>query len=412
MEKGKMIGVYILLVAILISVIGSVAVGGMYMNKKMQAVDKQLKKLSEKDKEEATKEDDVVIAGEYTIKSTKKISDAYLQEIGATAKADDKADSKKDEKKDDSKDGDKKDKKEKKIKLNQKEQATLDMAKKVIDKEIKEGMTDFEKEVAIYEWVCKNISTGNSSLLSTGNNAEAVSTPYGVLKGHNAVCVGYATTFRLFMQMLGIECKVVHNNDSYHSWDEVKLDGDWYFVDCYSDSENANYANFNMTDDLCARGHDWDRSYFPAAIGTKYNYAVMNAKACDDIYKIPKMIRRMFEKGKKKMISFNLGTNVDENQELILSEMANKIQELVNNNYPADVQFGLIETENKEKVLSVTLNLYNNNENNESQLSEEDQKKVQKAFDKAFSDYNGEGLGSYGEGQSEEPVENNEEPAA
>lgn len=412
MEKGKLIGVYILLVAILISVIGSVAAGGMYMNKKMQAVDKQLKKLSEKDKEEGTKEDDVLIAGSYTIKSTKKISDAYLQEIGAKdAKKDDakKDDSKKE---DDKKDGDKKDKKEKKIKLNEKEQATLDMAKKVIDKEIKDGMTDYEKEVAIYEWVCKNISTGNSSLLSTGNDAESVSTPYGVLKGHNAVCVGYATTFRLFMQMLGIECKVVHNNDSYHSWDEVKLDGDWYYVDCYSDSETANYANFNMNDDLCLRGHDWDRSYFPAAVGTKYNYAVMNAKPCDDIFKLPKKIRRMFEKKKKKIASYNLGTNVTENQELILSEMATKIQEMVNNNYPADVQFGLIETENKEKILSVTVSLYNNSENTDSQLSEEDQKKVQKAFDKAFGDYAGEGLGSYGEGQYEEPAENNEEPAA
>jgi len=404
MEKGKMIGVYILLVAILISVIGSVAVGGMYMNKKMQAVDKQLKKLSEKEKEEGTKEDDVLIAGSYTIKSTKKISDAYLQEIGAKdAKKDDS------KKEDDKKDGDKKDKKEKKIKLNEKEQATLDMAKKVIDKEIKDGMTDYEKEVAIYEWVCKNISTGNSSLLSTGNDAESVSTPYGVLKGHNAVCVGYATTFRLFMQMLGIECKVVHNNDSYHSWDEVKLDGDWYYVDCYSDSETANYANFNMNDDLCLRGHDWDRSYFPAAVGTKYNYAVMNAKPCDDIFKLPKKIRRMFEQRKKSVISFNLGTTLDENQEQILSEMATKIQELINNNYAADVQFGLIETENKEKVLSVTLNRYNNNSESESQLSEEDQQKVQKAFDKAFSDYNGEGLSDDNSG---EMTEDGQQPAA
>ncbi|SFQ28769.1 Transglutaminase-like superfamily protein [Lachnospiraceae bacterium XBB1006] len=388
MEKGKLIGIYVLLAAILISVIGSVVVGGQYLDKKMKSMDKQMTKILEKDKQEDTKEDDVVIASEYTIKSTKKISDAYLQEINAG-----KDNAKKDDKKDDSKD--KKDKKEKKIKLNDKEQKTLDMAKKVIDKVIKENMTPYEKEVAIYEWICKNISTGNTSLLSTGNDAEAVSTPYGVLKGHNAVCVGYATTFRMFMHMLGIECKVVHNTENYHSWDEVKLDGDWYFVDCYSDSENCNYANFNMNDDLCSRGHEWDRNYFPAAVGTKYNYAVMNAKPCDDVFKLPKKIRKSFEKGAKKPVAFNLGKGVDENTEWILSEMASKIQELVNNNYPADVTFGLIETDAQEKIFSMTVNLYNNNSNNgESQLSEKDQKKLQEAFDKAFSNYNGEGLNS------------------
>ncbi|MBE5905671.1 MAG: hypothetical protein E7277_02605 [Lachnospiraceae bacterium] len=392
MERGKLIGVYVLLAAILISVIGSVVVGGQYLDKKMKSMDKQMTKILEKDKKEDTKEDDVVIASEYTIKSTKNISDAYLQEVKAAtteAKKDDKTDNKKDNKKEDGKDAKKK---EKKIKLTDKEQKTLDMAKKVIEKVIKEGMTDYEKEVAIYEWICKNVSTGNSSLLSTGNNPETVSTPYGVLKGHNAVCVGYATTFRMFMHMLGIECKVVHNTENYHSWDEVKLDGDWYFVDCYSDSENCNYANFNMNDDLCARGHEWDRNYFPAAVGTKYNYAVMNAKPCDNIFKLPKKIRKIFEKGAKKPASYNLGSKIDDNQELILSEMANKIQELVNNNYPADISFGLIETDNNDKIFSVTVNRYNNSENGESQLSEEDQKKVQEAFDKAFGDYDGKGL--------------------
>ena len=56
----------------------------------------------------------------------------------------------------------------------------------------------------------------------------------GVLKYHNAVCVGYATTFRMFMQMMGIECKVEHNTEKFHSWDVVKIDGDWYITDIYS----------------------------------------------------------------------------------------------------------------------------------------------------------------------------------
>lgn len=26
----------------------------------------------------------------------------------------------------------------------------------------------------------------------------------------------------------GIECKVEHNTEKFHSWDVIKIDGDWY----------------------------------------------------------------------------------------------------------------------------------------------------------------------------------------
>ncbi len=112
-------------------------------------------------------ENDVLIANEYEIKSTEQISDAYK-----TGNAQG---------------------------LSDKDRATLDVASAVLDKVINDGMSDYEKEVGVY--------------------------PYGVLKYHNAVCVGYATTFRLFMQMMDSECMVVHNSERYHSWNLVKLDG-------------------------------------------------------------------------------------------------------------------------------------------------------------------------------------------
>ena len=85
--------------------------------------------------------------------------------------------------------------------------------------------------------------------------------PYGVLEYGAAVCVGFATTFRLFMQMMDIDCMVVHN--SYHSWNLVNLDGDWYHTDIYSDVGRGNYANFNMTDEMCSNGHNWDNNLLP-----------------------------------------------------------------------------------------------------------------------------------------------------
>ena len=356
MERKSSIGMYVLLVLILASIIGSVVAGGKMLDKKLKKMDATLTELSKANEEKETKEDDVLISGQYTIKSTKHISDAY--------------------KKNDDSDLSKKDKK------------TLEMAKKVLDEIIKDGMTDYEKELAVYEWIVSNITGGNNSLL-TGNNAEAVSTPNGVLRGHNAVCVGYATTFRMFMQMLDIECKVVHNTEEYHSWNEVKLDNEWYFVDCYSDAGNKSYANFNMNDETCLNGHQWDREYFPAAVGTKYNYAVLNAEKCEDIYKIPKMLRKALEKGCKSLF-LNIGKDDDDKKAIVLNAMyqqtMNRVSEF------GDVTFSMMEADNGDKILTITSTAYGAGGEENNGLSDEEQEKLDKAMEKAFDGFTGEGM--------------------
>ena len=146
--------------------------------------------------EDVGQEDDVVIAEDYTILSTLPISDAYRS-------------------------GDR-------SALTDKQKETLDMASEVLDQIITEGMDDYAKEEAVYLWMTKNLAADSGLLLVIPSTHADCDNPYGVLKFHNAVCVGYATTFRLFMQMLGIPCMVVHNSERYHSWDLVQLDGGWY----------------------------------------------------------------------------------------------------------------------------------------------------------------------------------------
>ena len=68
-----------------------------------------------------TREDDVTIMGDYVIRSTLPISDAYKSG-------------------DDSK-------------LDSKEKETLEMASAVLDEIVTEDMTDYEKELAVYEWM-------------------------------------------------------------------------------------------------------------------------------------------------------------------------------------------------------------------------------------------------------------------
>ena len=208
-----------------------------------------------------TQEDDVTVGGQYMIRSTLPISDAYKS--GDTSA------------------------------LDEKQLETLNMASKVLDEIITEDMTPYDKEKAVYDWMCANLAHEGGVTVVIPTAPEYSAEPYGVLKYGAAVCVGFATTFRLFMQMMDIDCMVVHN--SYHSWNLVNLDGDWYHTDIYSDVDRGNYANFNMTDEMCSNGHNWDTNFFPAANGLTYCYAYRSAQELTDIYTLPAAVREVLD---------------------------------------------------------------------------------------------------------------------
>ena len=56
-------------------------------------------------------------------------------------------------------------------------------------------------------------------------------TGYDVLVSHVGVCDGLANAYALAMNTLGIPCAVISNYSKNHSWNIVKLNGIWYFVD-------------------------------------------------------------------------------------------------------------------------------------------------------------------------------------
>lgn len=232
-------------------------------------IDNQLERQAkEEEKENTYQEDGYKVGEEYEIISTTHISDAYISG-------------------DDSKLTSTEDKK------------TLEMASDILKKIIKKDMSNYEKELAVYRWMYKNVGQGSGSMITLpGTSSEQSFTPYGVLTSGNAVCVGYATTFRLFMNMLGMDCHIVHND--YHSWDLVELEkDDWYQVDIYSDvSGKSEYRNFNMTDEIAKTSHDWDESALPEAKGVKYSYAVQNGKEVDDLFAVPAAFKKVIDKKK------------------------------------------------------------------------------------------------------------------
>lgn len=130
------------------------------------------------------------------------------------------------------------------------------------------------------------------------------------------------------MQMLDIECKVVHN--SYHSWDLVRLDdGEWYHVDIYSDAGRGDYANFNMNDELASSGHDWDRDFFPAAEGLEYCYSYQNAEPLEDIFALPQYVREALDAGGSRNLYY-LTPSSDAQAQSDAAEMLSRLSDAAN----------------------------------------------------------------------------------
>lgn len=229
-------------------------------------------------------EDDVTIADQYKVRSTGSISKAYQK--GRTAG------------------------------LDSKEKETLELASATLDNIIKEDMTPYEQELAVYRWMCKNLELAKNSEVNIPISTSQIDEPYGVLKTGTGVSVGFATTFRMFMEMLDIPCKVVHDTGFTNAWNEVQLDDDWYHVDVGADIQYGNYENFNMNDAICAYKHTWDTDFFPVANGTKYCYALLKAKELKDLYKIPSLIKKAYDK-KQKAIFLRFKTSSGKDLEVV-----------------------------------------------------------------------------------------------
>lgn len=329
----------------------------------------------ETDQNEKTTEDYVTIAEQYEIKPTTNISDAYKS--GDTSK------------------------------LTDKEKETLDMAKDALkEMKIKDDMSDYEKEKAVYDWMTSSLQNDQGALTVIPSTTEDCDNPYGVLKYHNAVCVGYATTFRMFMQMMDIECMVEHNTEKYHSWDVVKLDDDWYITDIYSDAGNGNYAHFNMTDSMWSQEQTWDQEYFPAANSLKYNMAYQNKETVDGVYDVATALRKAMDK-KLGGIMIAFKEKIDDDNARIATSIASSLSDMLMNNNYKDMPYAInsyswvTDPETDEYLFSVMFSSYNTTGNTQD-LTDEELQKVNDAVTKALeglkSMYDGSDGAMYDEG--------------
>ena len=111
----------------------------------------------------------------------------------------------------------------------------------------------------------------------------------------------------------------------------------------------------------------------------------MNNEKLDDVYKLPKKIKKAME-DKNYFLAYNLGQNVDDETINIVNAIIQSISNYMTDSY--NVSANLIDADNGDKVMAVYISSYNDTSAMDN-LSDKVTEKINKAVDKAFSDFAG-----------------------
>lgn len=162
--------------------------------------------------------------------------------------------------------------------------STINKARDIVAGRIAADMSDYVREKVIHDYIVNNTvfdykNYQKNTLPFTAHQA------YGCLVKGSAVCEGYTGAMKLLCDLSGIECIIVtgkaRNNGIYedHSWNMVRIDGEYCHVDLTGDDPVSNdgtnvltYCYFNLTDNEMARSASWERRGYPVCGSPRNGY--------------------------------------------------------------------------------------------------------------------------------------------
>ena len=143
--------------------------------------------------------------------------------------------------------------------------------------------TEYAKAVWLHDWLIDQMKYDSSLKWSSAESA---------LTRGLGTCQSYESAYSSLLTKAGIENAETRDTADGHTWNAVKLDGDWYQVDAtWDDSDNNWYGfdqrhlYFGLTDELMAIAHPGHTSIYQAdgygqrSTSLKDNYFVRSGEA-------------------------------------------------------------------------------------------------------------------------------------
>ncbi|WP_049681534.1 TerD family protein [Peribacillus loiseleuriae] len=145
----------------------------------------------------------------------------------------------------------------------------------VVDRKIKEiiqtipmNLSPLEKVKAVHDFIVQSVEYDQTLTEYTA---------YAALIKRRTVCQGYAQLAYRLLNEVSIESIIIHGEAQtrqtgkrgLHAWNMVKIDGEWYHMDCTWDdpigSNQIHYDYFLISDSKTRETHSWNYSKFPVA---------------------------------------------------------------------------------------------------------------------------------------------------
>lgn len=123
---------------------------------------------------------------------------------------------------------------------------------------------DYLVEHVTYDYEC---AEKNYQTVKEASNEQS-HTAYGALVKGLAVCDGYARSFQMLMNMLGIECEYIEGyTGGLHAWNYIKLDGENYWMDVtWDDLGFAEYPEAVKYDYFCCTSEELYNTHSPKEV--------------------------------------------------------------------------------------------------------------------------------------------------
>ena len=157
--------------------------------------------------------------------------------------------------------------------------------------------SEYEMALYLHDWLLDQLEYDNSLKWSSAESA---------LTRGLGTCQAYESAYAKLLSAAGIENAETRDTYDGHTWNAVKLDGDWYQVDCTWDDTSDNYYGdldqrhlyFCLTDELMAIAHPGHEKiysvdgYITRSTTLKNNYFVRNGKADEWMNKYVERIQK------------------------------------------------------------------------------------------------------------------------
>ena len=143
--------------------------------------------------------------------------------------------------------------------------------------------SDYQKALWLHDWLLTQLEYDNTLKWSSAESA---------LTRGLGTCQAYESAYSMLLITAGIENTETRDTYDEHTWNAMKLDGEWYQVDCTWDDSSDNWYNFDqrrlyfgLTDELMAVAHPGHSNiYTVSGYGTrsttlKNNYFVKSGEA-------------------------------------------------------------------------------------------------------------------------------------